>query len=168
MSREKPSEPWREWAPKTTSEAGPEGRGIREYETILGFDRKSLEGKTILDVGSGSLELFSKELNKLGLRARVISLNPDYIHESYRLLSQDEDWQKLSVAAIGQELPFRNDTFDRVFGVESITRYMSPYRNKDAAQKWGLEIGRVLKPGGGGSFRMVVLLWKECRCNKSF
>jgi len=52
------------------------------------------------------------------------------------------------VAAIGQELPFPNASFDRVLGLFSVTRYTRPEENKEAALRWAMEVVRVLRDGG--------------------
>lgn len=37
-------------------------RGLQEYEVILGFKEEELEGKTVLDLGSGATEKFARDL----------------------------------------------------------------------------------------------------------
>lgn len=129
---------------KDSTQKGPEGgRGLEIYEKALGFKRKELEGKTVLDLGSGILEKFSRELAAEKIDANVVSLNPDYIAEEYRKrIKQLPDWQKMSVAGLGEELPFKNGSFDFVFALSSITDWAH-----DPA-KICAEIVRVLKDGG--------------------
>lgn len=139
---------WREWRRGTSFRGGRE-RNLEDYEGYLGFKREALEGETILDLGSGETERFSRELNNAGINANVISLNPDYISERYRSEIKDrKNWQKKSVAGIGQELPFKDAMFDRVFALYSVTVFSHPRENPEAAWHWMNEIMRVLKPGG--------------------
>jgi ubiquinone/menaquinone biosynthesis C-methylase UbiE len=125
------------------------GRDLEDYKENLGFDEKDLEGKTVLDLGSGSLEKLSRELKKKGIDANVVSLNPDYVLEKYRkIIANQKDWQKKSAAGIAQELPFRDDTFDKIFSLEAVTFYMDALHESKDAEAWAKEVVRVLKPGG--------------------
>lgn len=136
--------PEMEWIPRTTdywSESE-----LCQYERALGFKREDLVGMTVLDLGSGPTESFSRELDAAGVHVNVVALNPDYTDRHYRrMIERVPDWQHKSVAAIAQALPFKDGVFDRVFALYSITYYTY---QAIAAQKWIGEIGRVLKPGG--------------------
>lgn len=148
---ESPEKNWRGWARETSDRQGRE-RDLEDYEGYLGFNREALKGKTVLDLGSGETEIFSRELKQNGIEANVISFNPDYSIKRFRkTMEKIPDWQKKSVAAIGQELPFRDKIFDRVFGLYSVTVFSDPhpqFGNPEAAKRWMSEIARVLKPGG--------------------
>lgn len=151
MSKKSLEKNWREWSPETSDRQGRE-RDLEDYEGYLGFKRENLNGKTILDLGSGETELFLRELKNSGIDANVISLNPDYSIERFRkTMEKIPNWQKKSVAAIGQELPFKDEIFDQIFALYSITIFSNPnpqFGNPEAARHWMSEIIRVLKPGG--------------------
>ncbi|TSC60552.1 MAG: hypothetical protein LiPW15_430 [Parcubacteria group bacterium LiPW_15] len=142
---EKPEQQKSQWFEDTTKETRPiEGRGLDEYEKTLGFRREELSGKTVMDLGSGPTERLSRELKELGIDANVISVNPDYKNEKYRkVIITNPEWQRKSVAAIGQELSFQDNSIDEVLGLYSVSWYV------DAGFEHILqEIYRVLKPGG--------------------
>jgi SAM-dependent methyltransferase len=125
------------------------GRTLEDYEEFLGFTKKDLEGKRVLDLGSGAYEKISRETKNLGIKAEVVSLNPDYVLQKYRrIINNQEDWQRKSVAGIGQALPFTDNSFDIILALESITFYEDALHEPIAAQAWAKEVARVLKPGG--------------------
>lgn len=139
---------WVKGSTLSTAEAE-SSHGLLRYETELGFNRKELEGKTVLDLGSGAVENFSRELKKSGIKSNVISLNPDYLFKEVREMAINKpDWQKKSVAAVAQELPFQDNSFDFVLALNSISLYANPRQNKEATRLWLNEIKRVLKSGG--------------------
>ncbi|OGQ44850.1 MAG: hypothetical protein A3H42_01280 [Deltaproteobacteria bacterium RIFCSPLOWO2_02_FULL_46_8] len=145
---ENPEQSLRAWAKETTDRQGRE-RDLEEYEGFLGFRREELAGKTILDIGSGETELFSRGLQEHVPSANMISVNPDYSIKRFRkTIGETSHWQKKSVAAIGQELPFNDASFDVVLALKSVADFSSPEANPVAAQSWMREIVRVLKPGG--------------------
>ncbi|MEK9181065.1 MAG: class I SAM-dependent methyltransferase [Patescibacteria group bacterium] len=156
------------FTPDSTDRGGRE-RGLDSYEAYLGFVREQLEGKDVLDLGSGETELFSRELKDAGVTANVVSLNPDYSKERYRKkINSIEGWQKKSVAATAQSLPFKDESFDYVFGNHSVTVFASPTVTEfhpepegaaRIAKQWALEVARVLKPGG--EIRLAPIYIKE-------
>lgn len=93
-------------------------RGVAKYERWLGITMEELEGKRVLDIGSGPEEVFSKEAKKRGVE--IISLSPELKYEDIREITKGGFmdiftkgcWQKKSVASIVQELPFTDETFD--------------------------------------------------------
>ena len=129
----------------TTENTGSlEGRSLFEYEQTLGFQKKDLSGKTVLDFGSGPTERLSRELKDNNIDANIISVNPDYKTKRYRdQVTTSPDWQKKSVAAVGQELPFLDNSFDEVLALYSVSSYVD-----DRFDQVLLEIYRILKPGG--------------------
>ena len=137
----------REWAHDTTDRQGRE-RDLEDYEGWLGFKKEDLEGKTVLDLGSGEREFFSEDLKSKNINANVYSLNPDYSSERYRkTLNNLESWQRKSVAGIAQETPFKDNTFDLVLGLYSVAAFSNPdpeWGNPGAARMWSQEILRIL------------------------
>jgi ubiquinone/menaquinone biosynthesis C-methylase UbiE len=138
------------WVKDTTQAMRkPGGRDLADYKEFLGFDERQLAGKTVLDLGSGSQEKLTRDLKEVGIEANVVSLNPDYSLKKYRrIINNQEDWQKKSVAAVAQSLPFKDGAFDIVLGLESITMYEDAAEKPDSAKSWAMEVARVLKPGG--------------------
>ncbi len=119
---------------------------LQNYEKALHLNREELRGKTILDLGSGRLELFSRQLKTTGIDVTVISLNPELKDDRHRdAVTRIPDWVKKSVSGMAHGLPFRDAVFDRVFAVKSITYYT---RTSEAAEQAIKEIVRILKPGG--------------------
>lgn len=136
------------------------GRTIETYERILGFNRKELENLKVLDLGCEPELKFSEELKKSGIHADVISLSPDFSDKKHARWAKAMNPDAKLVAAIGQELPFKDDSFDRVMGV-SIHDHLP---NPEAFSKVVLEIIRILKDGGiayFGPFQMMPFREKD-------
>jgi len=129
----------------TTFRAGRE-RDLETYEDHLGFKRKDLEGKRVLELGSGEREIFSKELKESVKDVDIVLLNPDYLNKEYR--ENISKQSNIRIAAIGQSLPFKDEAFDIILGLYSLTVFSAPYQNKEGASAWAKEILRVLKSGG--------------------
>lgn len=122
--------------------------GLEEYEHEFCFSREELKGKTILDLGSGTTDKFAREVKQAGIDAKVVSLSPD-LHTSYGARSSREkvapDWKIRGVAAIAQQLPFKDNSFDMILGAYSVTYYATTEKDVNAYVR---EIKRVLKKGG--------------------
>lgn len=88
------------------------GRDFEDYANQFGYkDREhELKGKKILDIGSGKSS-FAFEAEAYG--ATVISLDPSYKYTSP--FSRNN-----AVAALAQELPFRDGSFDEVIASWSL------------------------------------------------
>ena len=126
------------------------GRGLAMYEKHFSFQNEELEGKDILDLGAGPEAKFDKELRQSGIKAHVISLSPDFSDERYRRKALISNPEANLVAAVGQEIPFKNESFDIVFALhvmEHVFLIEAPLTN---ATKIIEEIARVLKIGGKG------------------
>jgi len=142
---------------KNSIEEGPEeGRSLEKYEEILGFKKEDLEGKVVLDLGSGPGARFAKDLERSGVRAEVVSLSPDYVDERHRkllkitlserlkkLVGLEEVNQKANIAATAENLPFKDESFDKILALFSVSSW-SASRYK----QWLPEIMRILKSGG--------------------
>jgi ubiquinone/menaquinone biosynthesis C-methylase UbiE len=55
-------------------------------------------------------------------------------------------WKRKGVAAIAQQLPFTNESFDMILAAYSVINYASS--TPKAVEAWVSEAARVLKPGG--------------------
>ncbi len=136
VSREKPHTG--EWSIVTD-------RGFTEYIRSLGLSYSELKDKKVLDVGSGLRERFSREAaEKLG--THVFSVNPKLDKWIYRkiLKYRNSEWQRKSVAAAAEELPFPDNTFDTATSLYAISLYLDSDQQFRAIK----EIVRTLKPGG--------------------
>ena len=123
-------------------------RDLESYLQEFGITVEDIKNKKILDLGSGEQELLSKQAEKYG--ATVFSLNPKlkkwWTRKRLRgFIFKDPEWKKRSVAATAQEIPFRNQSFDLVVALFSISPYLAMPENREAAVK---EILRTLKIGG--------------------
>jgi len=130
------------------------GRELETYERILGFNRKELENLRILDLGCGPELKFSEGLKAAGINADAVSLSPDFSAEEHAKRAKTVNPDSRLVAAIGQELPFKDNTFDRVMGLSVHDHLPSP----EAFSKVVLEVIRVLKDKGiayFGPFQMI-------------
>ncbi len=138
------------WTRETTQAMrAPGGRDLKSYQEHIGFELSELENLTIVDLGSGSKEKFSNELKNAGVKANVISINPDYVSKKWRrIATQQENWQGKSVAALAQALPIKDKSADRIFAVDSISYYLDPVAHPEEARQSIQEILRVLKFDG--------------------
>ena len=137
----------KEWQVKE-KESALTDRDSRYYRAALGFNPEEFRGKTILDVGSGKKEEFSKEAEVL-YDIKVFSVNPQLKDWKTRKKLQgwifrDPEWQKRSIAARGQELPFDDESFDAITSLYAITFWVESEDRHEAIR----EMIRVLKPGG--------------------
>jgi len=139
--------------------SGTHDSDIEDYEWMLKIDPRTLEGQ-ILDLGSGCAEIFAREMAELG--KDVVSLNPRLVYpfdaqKAIRgevveqrsmfgdIVSYSElPWVGKSVAALAQELPFGDNSFDNVLAVASVPCYL-PRQDYEITVR---EIERVLRPGG--------------------
>lgn len=127
---------------------------ITEIEMV-----KLLTNKTVLDLGSG-LGGLAKEATIKHVPTKVFSVNPRIITEATRSkerkytleLVEDcgktENVQKkhddLLTSALGENLPYKNESFDIVFDVMAVTHYS----NENNFRKAINEMFRVTKKGG--------------------
>lgn len=122
--------------------------GLDSYERELGFNRNNLEGKRVLDLGAGQTDRLARDLKEAGINAEVVSVSPDFRRGVNRdiLTRRYPEWKRKGVAAIAQQLPFKDDSFDVILAAYSVINFAS--NDSDSVQTWISEIARVLKLGG--------------------
>ena len=121
-------------------------RSLDDYLHFLGLNQQDLEGKVILDLGSGWLQPFATQIKEKGINATVVSLDPKLGAEEYRNPSYlNPDVANTAVAALGEKLPFQDGSFDYVLAIESLPRY---FMNKSDISIFLEEAMRIVKPGG--------------------
>lgn len=124
------------------------GRGISEYEKCLLFDRGELEGKSVLDLGAGPELKFARDLYNLDISADVTSLSPDFNDLKILERAQKAFPEGKTVAGVAQNLPFENESFDRIFALNVVEHFSG----EEMLQKSLVEASRVLKKGGKAIF----------------
>lgn len=133
--------------PHTIQKSPKGGRGLTYYEDVLHFRRQELEGESVLDLGASQSARFSRDLEAVGVRAKVVSLSPDYIFKQHRQMLKGHKLGAVQhgrpVAATADQLPFASDSFDRVLALFSV----SVHARNDYAY-WLPEILRTMRVGG--------------------
>ncbi len=136
-------------------------RKVEDYITELNIPREELlnPNNLILDLGSGIDQDLSKSMKK-PYRAKIVSLDPSLAISKteietfkpsslLRIIRGSHNWKpaKRSLAALGENLPFQDKTFNSVYCLYSVPFYLmssNPILEKQTMQ----EIIRVLKPNG--------------------
>lgn len=117
------------------------------YFNDFNLGPEDIEGRKILDLGSGEKEIFSKEAAAYG--TEVFSLNPRlrawWPRMRIKKFGLDSNWQKKSVAGRAQELPFKNESMDMIFARWSYPSFTKEDHEKLLALR---ELMRVLKENG--------------------
>ncbi len=119
--------------------------GLEAY--VLGLNISSFEdfeGKRVLDLGAGAHLQFKRGLEKAGIHADVVSLSPAFADQYWRDGISDRKNSDLVVAAMGEELPFPDDSFDRVVSLD-VPEHLGSYERYILYLR---EIARVLALGG--------------------
>ncbi len=124
------------------------GKSMEQYLDMLNLKKDDLVGKRIMDLGSGPEERFANEIEAAGIESDVVCVNPDYEHESFKTEVSDKSPNRERVAAIAQDLPFEDESFDLIVALESVSRYAAPRDSIDEAFSWATELFRVLKEEG--------------------
>lgn len=119
------------------------GRDLEKYENLLGFKRADLLKKDVLDLGAGPEIKFAKQLNESGIEANVIELSPEFNEEKYRIKAKKFSAQTPIISALGQELPFKPNSFDVI-----VNLHVVEWLSRIDELKMFSEMARVLKDGG--------------------
>ena len=123
---------------------------FEEYCQKLGLPVDEWAGKRVLDIGSGLSELFAEGARKLDIN--VISQNPVLADNSMvnirKRLARDHESTGggQTVAALAQELPYKDESFDAEVSLFAVPGYLPEY--VEQYRKTFNEIIRTLKPGG--------------------
>lgn len=88
------------------AEEGVRYRGLEEYLTLFGLNKEDLEGKTILDIGSGASK-FAKDIERVRINATVISIDP-----IARVQEEKGKQHRFFVTGKAQAIPLKSDTID--------------------------------------------------------
>lgn len=127
------------------------GRGLSAYEKFFNFNRKELEGMDILDLGAGAEVKFAKEIEQSGIKTNIVSLSPDFAELRHRKKALNSYPEAKLITAIGQELPFKQESFDRIF-----MYHVCEHLSLENLVKVIAEIARVLKNGGRGDIGPIL------------
>lgn len=111
--------------------------GIQITKDIAGVI--SLEGKKVLDVGTG-VGGISAAMALAGATPYAIDIDDDFIGIA-KALFEDHNLEVHVLKCDGQEMCFKNDVFDVILAIDILEHACSP-------EQLVQEISRVLKPGG--------------------
>ena len=101
---------------------------------------------------------FAKEVKEMGLKSKIVSVDPRLglsEQEDLSLLKEPDRKQKrlegrknaqpMSVAGISEALPFKENSFDKIYALYSVPYYL---KNPQEIQNTLQEMIRTLKSGG--------------------
>src|SRR3989344_8471340 len=94
---------------------GYQDKGLEAYMfglNIPSFD--DFKGKRVLDLGAGAHLQFARGLEKAGINADVVSLSPAFADKYWREAMKGRKESDMLVAAMGEQLPFADESFDRI------------------------------------------------------
>lgn len=120
-------------------------RELFEYQGFLELNPEQLAGKAILDLGSGHLQRFARQLEQRYPNTRVTCLDAS-LAQRHEQVQKKQKEQKLELTAgLFTHLPFRDGSFDTIVSLYGTPMYLD---NFEAAKRSVEEIIRVLKRGG--------------------
>jgi ubiquinone/menaquinone biosynthesis C-methylase UbiE len=128
-------------------------RDLEEYKKLLHFTDSDIEGKRVLDLGSGSSCNFTKDVNNMLPSTEVISFDFSFNGIERSLFGpektgadQERSKQDLqNVEGLFTKLPFSNDSFDVVVSCAAMPLYLS---TSEKVCEGFQEVVRILKSGG--------------------
>lgn len=116
---------------------------VRNYFKNLDIIPDELNGKKILDIGSGANLDFAKYLSEHHIAGEVVSVDPAALESSAGIKG---------VRAFGEKLPFKNESFDVVVSNNSVPsiyyNYPSSMEMKKRIEESLQEMLRTVKGGG--------------------
>ena len=132
--------------------------GVFEYLKQFDIAKKELDDpdSLILDLGAGTKQNLAKEVRELGLKSKVISIDPRLA------LSENEDLalptscesdrlegrknpEPLTLAALSESIPLKDESVNHVYASYSVPYYLE---NPGEIIQTIKEMVRILKPGG--------------------
>ncbi|MEK9155927.1 MAG: class I SAM-dependent methyltransferase [Patescibacteria group bacterium] len=126
------------------------GRPLSSYEKVFNIKPEDINGKDILDLGSGPKQEFANGLENFYRPHRVVSLDPfaeKQVHPNI-------------IGGRVEQLPFQEESFDRIYAHNSIPLYL---RSRESIIEALSQIFRSLKPGGTAEFFPLAFLPLEPR-----
>lgn len=133
-------------------------RGFFEYLKQFDITKEELDDpdSLICDLGSGTRQDFAREVRELGLKSKIISIDPRLgLAESEDLalpassknerLRGRKNPEPLTLAALSESIPLKSKSVNRVYASYSVPYYLE---NPDEITRTIKEMVRVVKPGG--------------------
>lgn len=127
--------------------------GLDGYANFLGINPIEMKGKLVLDLGAGENEKFSKEAKKEEIN--VVSVSPHILKPKKITKEFLNGWLHQSISARGQQLPFKDNTFDYEVALNSVPFFL-PY-SEDEYVNFFSEVARTLKPRGKAYFYPILV-----------
>ncbi|MFA5991627.1 MAG: class I SAM-dependent methyltransferase [Candidatus Doudnabacteria bacterium] len=121
-----------------------EGRSLEAYIKEFNIKLEDLQGNTILDLGASLKNKFAEELKQRGVEAKVISLSPDFSDQTISQQTKEASPEGQLVAGLGQNLPFADNTFDKIYSLHAHEHFKTLQDVYNALK----EMARTLKKGG--------------------
>ncbi len=124
-------------------------RPYEAYAYFLDLKKEELQGKDILDLGSGEKEEFKKGVEERGIEARVFSVNPMLGPDTPESeLARKKSSREKVVAGIAQEMPFKDKKFDLIVSLDAVPLYLHSREGDSEYMQAFKEMDRVLNDGG--------------------
>lgn len=125
MEKETPETPYskeeRIRAQRKIDMGSPRGLGFLEYAKVFQFSSTDFAHKRVLDLGAGLHLRFGSELkdlgNDLGTETEIVSYSPAFENKHVRataLANARPDVSTQAVAGMGEQLPFKDASFDTI------------------------------------------------------
>jgi len=121
--------------------------GLEAYALGLNISPDEVEGfrdKKVLDLGAGAHLQFARGLEKAGISTDVVSFSPAFADENWTGRMEGRKPEDKLVAGMGEQLPFADESFDRIVCLE-VLEHLHTYERYVLFLK---EVVRVLKPTG--------------------
>jgi SAM-dependent methyltransferase len=102
---------------------------LKYYLAFLELEKEDLENKKVLDVGSSTGRIV-EEINKIG--GKAFGLDPIYVDKKREEVLKNKDNLVAGMAGNGNDMPFKNETFDIIINNFSTFNYA---KNEDIVSK---------------------------------